>query len=937
MTGTHEDGRPAIADFLAMSEKARRETVQSLAHPGEALCDWADEVDRLATRDVPAALAATEALLAAALLLAHARAIARVRRARVLALAYSGDFAQALSLAETSRTEALKSGESVEAARALIAQMQPLLVTGRAADALVAGSTARTELLALGEPILAARVDINLGNIHKSLGNAAEAIKALDAAASVLASHPDLAAHIANARGEALFLLDRFVEARQAFSQALAHFGPAGGMASAVVEGNLADVASRQGEYQEALEGFAKARAQLGDAPSAHAARMYAEEGEVFEMLGITEVASERYSKGLAMFDKLGMAYEALRAAIGSGRVLESAGDSEAGAIAFEHAANRAAALGNETERSRALAQRASTLAKMGRVGEANTALDAIVPATLTAPIDQAMYHFHRGVVAERAGGLAQAMTEAETALAHAAVAGVPPVQADALALRALLLRRAQRPKEAASDARRAVAIVERMRGSLQAERTRAGLLGKRLGAYEELVAALMADGSTAAMAEAFAVAEQAKSRSLLDRMRQAIGSPVAPTAGAAAAELAELRRRLDALYARVADDSQKGIRHGLAPEVRTQIAEIETRIGFIEAQEPSTHAAFGNALPIDPAALATSIPADSAMIAYYRAKGQWMAFVTTAEGTKAISLCCDDTALCDALGRLGFQLRRGLAHAGEMRPRLVSDAVSCLSRVASLVWDPISRHVQGISNLILLPHGPLHTLPFHALVSNGRFIAHTHAVSYAPSANTWSALHNRTATAGLGTGTRVIGVPDPAAPCIEREARAVAQVVGDRTPLIGAEATIQRVKECLTSASTVHLACHGFFLPEAPRASGLKLSDGWLTARDIASLKRTPTTVVLSGCETAATAVREGDELLGLASAFLGNTTNQLLATLWPVHDGRAADAMTSFYGISDSGPRPTAARIAQRLSLELLERTPHPAHWAPFALIGA
>ncbi len=937
MTGTHEDERPAIADFVALDDSARFAALGRHPSPAAAICDYADACDRLLTTDVARALAASAALVVTATALGDTNALARTRRSRVAALASSGAFADALALARLARDDAIRGGARVEAARCLTVQMQPLLVTGQAPEALEAGSIAREELHALGEHLIAARVEINLGNIHKALGNPGAALKALDSAAAALGTQPDLAAHVENARGESLFLLDRFVDAREAFGRARSHFAVAGGMAAAVVEGNLADLSSREGRYQEALEGFARARDRLGETPSAHAARMLVEEGEVFEMLGIPEVASVRYATGQQLFDKFSMAYEALRALVGQGRVLDATGEPEAGAAAFAEAAARAAKLGNETERSRALLQRASVLARAGRLGEARESLAGVARDSLTGPLDHAMAHFHAAVVAERSGSLASAITEAESALEHAAVAGVPPVQADALALRAMLLRRSRRPADASRDARRAVTIIEQMRGSLQAERTRAGFLGRRLAAYEELVAALLEDGSPAATAEAFAVAEQAKSRALLDRMRQAIGEPAPSHDRSRRAELSDLRARLDALYSRVASDSQKGIRHGLPEAVRVEIARVEGEIGLLEAESIGGLTALTRMSTTAASLRPPRVPRGTALLAYYRAQGQWMAFATVDERTTAVPLGCDDSSLCDAIGRLGFQLRRGLSQSGSMRPRLVDDASAVLARVAELVWTPVAKHLAGAERVVIVPHGPLHTLPFHALVSNGRFVAHSHAVSYSPSASVWSELVSRTSAPSRTTTTRVVGVPDPAAPCIGDEVRKVASLVGDADPLMGERATVAAVKSLLLESDRVHLACHGFFLPEAPRASGLKLADGWLTARDIATLARTPSTVVLSGCETAAGAVRDGDELLGLSGAFLGNSTNQLLATLWPVHDGHAADAMTCFYGLSAAAAPGRAADACQRLTLDLMERTPHPAHWAPFALIGA
>lgn len=935
--------RMPLADFVALTEKARLSALRAMAAPGAALCDYGDTAEKLASTDVSAALANTQILESAAVSLGDARALARVRRARVLSLAYSGAYAEALALGELARADALAAGERIEAARALIAQMQPLLVTGRAEDALTAGATAGEELLSLGEPVLAARVDINLGNIHKALGQPARALACLDAAAAVLASQPDLAAHIDIARGESLLMLDRFEEARAAFQKSLTFFAvPAGqvGMVEAVVEGNLADLSARQGGYQSALEGFARARAALGSAPSAHAARLLVEEGEVFEMLGVTDVAGDRFAKGSAEFDRLGMAYESLRAAVGQGRVLASAGELSSAAECFGSAAERAEALGNAPERSKALLQQASSLARAGSIAMARATLERVDQSALVGPVDRVMAHLHASVVAERAGTLAVAMSEIDSALEQAAVAGVAPIQAEVLTHQATLLRRSARPADAARAARRAVDLVEHVRGSLQAERTRAGLLGRRLGAYEELVAALVADGSSVALEEAFAVAERAKSRTLLDRMRQALDEPGASTIGPHAVELNALRRKLDGLYARIVTNSKNDTRYGITDEVRLEVGQIEARIGTLEGERVSgSLRPFCRGAVSDIHAISGSIAPETGLVSYFRARGRWLAFVHVGGSTSVVDLACNDDALSDSLNRVGFQIRRALVRGVTVRQKYVDDSLSALDHLAELVWTPIAPMLKGVSDVVVVAHGLLHTVPFHALRHEGRFMIEDHAVGYAPSAGVYADLIAREPRTSYSNATRVIGVPDAAAPRIEDEARAVAAVVGDRHPLIGSDATRDAVKRVLTECESVHLACHGFFLPEAPRASGLKLADGWLTARDIAELERTPSTVVLSGCETAATAVRDGDELLGLAGAFLGGGTKQIIATLWPIQDSIAAVAMADFHARSTDprGRKPRATHVLRENSLLLMERTPHPAHWASFIAIGA
>ena len=61
--------------------------------------------------------------------------------------------------------------------------------------------------------------------------------------------------------------------------------------------------------------------------------------------------------------------------------------------------------------------------------------------------------------------------------------------------------------------------------------------------------------------------------------------------------------------------------------------------------------------------------------------------------------------------------------------------------------------------------------------------------------------------------------------------------------------------------ARVIHIASHARFVRSDPLASGLRLADGWLTARDILNLRIGGATVVLSGCDTGRAVIASSDE----------------------------------------------------------------------------
>jgi CHAT domain-containing protein len=259
------------------------------------------------------------------------------------------------------------------------------------------------------------------------------------------------------------------------------------------------------------------------------------------------------------------------------------------------------------------------------------------------------------------------------------------------------------------------------------------------------------------------------------------------------------------------------------------------------------------------------------------------------------------------------------------------------LADAYDLLIAPLADALEGAGRLIIVPHGTLHALPFHALCDGRSHLCERFEISRAPSASVLATLPSPRAE-DRRPRALVLGVPDARAPRIEQEIEAVARALPGARVHVGAGATRRCLREGAPDADLVHLACHGIYLRDNPLASGLKLADGWMTVRDLFGLKLPGSVVVLSGCETGQLAVRGGDELLGLAQGFLAAGASAVLMTLWALHDETAEILVASLYEFwhtGHGGNRSLAAalRNAQRKVMDL---HPHPAFWAPFIQVG-
>ena len=115
-----------------------------------------------------------------------------------------------------------------------------------------------------------------------------------------------------------------------------------------------------------------------------------------------------------------------------------------------------------------------------------------------------------------------------------------------------------------------------------------------------------------------------------------------------------------------------------------------------------------------------------------------------------------------------------------------------------------------------------------------------------------------------------------------------------------GADMSEQRIKAMARDGSLaqfriVHLATHGFAVPEVPELSGLAMTllptaeggeDGYLTAPEIAQLGMQADLAVLSACQTALGRIYGGEGVAGLTGSLLIGGANRALVSLWPVSD---------------------------------------------------
>lgn len=126
-------------------------------------------------------------------------------------------------------------------------------------------------------------------------------------------------------------------------------------------------------------------------------------------------------------------------------------------------------------------------------------------------------------------------------------------------------------------------------------------------------------------------------------------------------------------------------------------------------------------------------------------------------------------------------------------------------------------------------------------------------------------------------------------------------------------EATIQRLSASgdLGNFRLLHFSTHGFLSDDEPALSAIVLkqvqrepgTDGYLTAAEISTLDLHSDLVVVSACDSGASATTAGAGAAGLSMALLQAGTVSSVLSLWPIEDEDARLFMEHFYADLSAG----------------------------------
>ncbi len=580
------------------------------------------------------------------------------------------------------------------------------------------------------------------------------------------------------------------------------------------------------------------------------------------------------------------------------------------------------------------------------------------------------------GSVALTAGRFQQAESYGRQALAIVRrLAPQSRAEAEALDLVGSAQQRAGHAAAAESTLLAAVAALEAQVGRLGGTgKTLTGFQARWGEIYQHLIALQIERGEEAA---AFQTLERWRARGLLAQIaeRDLTFSADIP------APLLKRQRELDQKYRQVQEDIAQADprREAVVEGLLVQLSRLSNQRSALEdsiVHASPRYASLRHPQPLDLAAARGALDPGTVWLSYFAGAKQTFLFVVTAaasgerEGLKVLRLPAGEKALADETAVFRGLILRGRG-GDPPEPALLVEG----RKLYDLLIAPAAPWIARADRILISPDGPLHTLPYAALVRPGptpRWLVEWKPVHTVLSATLYAQLkagRRRDSAPGGAGGGALVALADPTyqpvpgataaaddpplrryraglprLPGAVEEVQALAALYGrDAHVFTGAGATKGQIEHLPPGTRCLHFACHALLDRRFPLDSALALApsrddgNGMLQAWEIFERLRIDADLVtLSACSTGLGRNAGGEGLIGLTRAFQYAGARSVLASLWAVSDRSTATLMARFYAKLRAGRTKDAALAEAQRELLREGRFSHPYSWASFELNG-
>ncbi|MFL6260755.1 MAG: CHAT domain-containing protein [Thermoanaerobaculia bacterium] len=524
--------------------------------------------------------------------------------------------------------------------------------------------------------------------------------------------------------------------------------------------------------------------------------------------------------------------------------------------------------------------------------------------------------------------------------------------------------------EEAAKSYQAAIEALEAQRARLGGAQESQWLYGSTEGdVYLEAAEHQIALGRAA---EAFGLIERGRGRGF----QRLLAQRDLRFAGELPLELYTERRRLDQEF----DKAQAVLGDWLPAQGMDKLEALQGRQRDLRLEQAAVQekirrssprlAALESPTPLDLASARSTLDSGSVLLEYAVGTDKTRLFVvqsadTPGPGLSVFQINTGEKALRAEVERFRNLLKR----PGSDRAALQKRA----RHLYNLLVRPAAGQIAPARRVILSSDGPLHTLPFAALMRGHHYFVEWKPIHSVLSATVYAELkqshparrdlreerldafgapnYPRPASGGLAdpeVGEAQRGWTLLPIPSTRKEVEAIASLYPQSHAYLGRDATEEKAKSLGPDSGLIHFACHGLLDERFPLNSALALTlpehpaegqdNGLLQAWEIfESVHLDADLVTLSACDTALGKEIGGEGLVGLTRAFQYAGARTVLASLWGVADYSTARFMERFYRyLRDGKSKDEALRAAQIDQIRKKGGSSHPFFWAAFELSG-
>ncbi|MDZ8223586.1 CHAT domain-containing tetratricopeptide repeat protein [Nostoc sp. ChiVER01] len=451
---------------------------------------------------------------------------------------------------------------------------------------------------------------------------------------------------------------------------------------------------------------------------------------------------------------------------------------------------------------------------------------------------------------------------------------------------------------EAIKGYNNAIDAVEQIRSWATSESRRQEILEESIDLYQNMVQACINAGQ---IEKAFEYSERSRSKLLVDLMASynlSQGEEIPPKVQELLQQYEELQRQID--QERQSHKSEKN-----RSETRAAWEAYNEAIASLETQKQQV---WENLRREDPV-LAGEIQVNPLSLSEIQKlidqpNTAILSFYTTNSATHIFVVQQNQITLHTCTGQ-GLDSLQGWINQNWLLP-YINDSKkwetqinSILCELAARLQIPelISQHLQGIEELILVPHLLLHQIPFAALPAGEyqEYLGDKFLIRYTPSCQILEFCQQRNNVETFNGTSLQYGTVEDAEDnlsCARFEGEKLAQMynIPSENRLIGSsQATCKNYRQLAKKVNVLHSCHHAISRLDNPLESQLKLAHGSITLGQLMTPSwRLPqlVEVFLSCCETNLGIPPLTDDILTLATGFLCAGARSVVSSLWLIDD---------------------------------------------------